>query len=60
MAEEKVEWCDDCGRAVGIGCACGLSFAEKMKTIQVDRFGLLDMDRKRKDPKNAGLMRKTK
>lgn len=57
---ETVEWCDDCHRAVGIGCACKLTFAEKIRGIQVDKFGLMDMDRKRAEPKNRGLMRKTK
>lgn len=57
---EKVEWCADCGRAKGIGCACGLTFAEKMKGLQVDKFGLLDRDRKLKEPKNRGLQRKLK
>ena len=60
MDDGTVEWCEDCHRAVGIGCNCGLSFAERMKSIQVDRFGLLDMDRKRAEPKNRGLQRKTK
>ena len=37
MAEvkEKVRYCKECGRIVGIGCACGLSFVEKMKTVSL-------------------------
>jgi len=37
MAEvkEKVKYCKDCGRINGIGCACGLSFVEKMKTVSL-------------------------
>lgn len=26
-------YCDDCHRIVGIGCACGLSFKEKIKGV---------------------------
>jgi len=33
--KEKVKYCKDCGRIEGIGCACGLSFAEKMKTVSL-------------------------
>jgi len=25
-------WCKGCGRMKGVGCACGLSFKEKMKS----------------------------
>jgi hypothetical protein len=30
---KKIQYCKDCGRIEGIGCACNLSFAEKMKTV---------------------------
>ncbi len=56
----RVQWCEFCGRALGIGCNCGVPFKERIKHQQVDRFGLLDMDRKRAEPKNRGLQRKTK
>ena len=37
MSEEKkkgsdpIEYCKDCGRSIGIGCACGMSFSEKIR-----------------------------
>jgi hypothetical protein len=31
MAE--VKWCQECGRMIGIGCACGLTFKEKMDSV---------------------------
>lgn len=58
--ESQVQWCDDCGRSIGIGCNCGLTFAEKIHGVQVDTFSLLDKDRKRQHPQNKGLQRKTK
>lgn len=60
MENGQVEWCPDCKRAVGIGCACGLSFAERIRGLQIDKFGLMDSDRKQKDPKNRGLERRLK
>ncbi len=60
MEEGIVQWCSECGRAVGIGCACGLTFAEKIRSTQVDRFGLLDSDRKKAEPRNRGLDRRLK
>ncbi len=55
-----VEWCKDCGRAKGIGCNCGVPFGERVKSQQVDRFGLLDRDRKMSHPQNKGMGRKLK
>lgn len=36
----SASWCPDCGRIVGIGCACDLSFAEKVKgqTVNLGTF----------------------
>lgn len=56
----QVQWCSECGRAVGIGCNCGQSFADRIRNIQVDNFSLLDIDRKKTEPKNRGLQRKLK
>lgn len=28
----QLEYCKTCGRALGIGCACNLTFKEKMRT----------------------------
>lgn len=36
----KVEWCKECGRMVGIGCACGKSFKEKIKDVSFSHIGL--------------------
>ena len=34
MAEsKKIQYCKDCGRIVDVGCACHLSFREKLKTV---------------------------
>lgn len=33
--KERVQYCKDCGRIKDIGCACGLSFVEKMKTVSL-------------------------
>ena len=30
---EPAERCPECRRIVGIGCACGLTFAEKMRGL---------------------------
>jgi len=30
--KEKVQYCEDCGRIIDIGCACGMTFVEKMKS----------------------------
>lgn len=51
----QVQWCEDCGRSVGIGCNCGQSFSERIKSTQVDRHSLKISEEKRKDPKNRGL-----
>lgn len=32
----QVEWCSDCKRMVGITCDCGLTFAEKIKSISFE------------------------
>ncbi len=56
----EVQWCKECHRAIGIGCSCDMTFAEKMRSIQVDKFGLLDQDRKLADPKNRGRERRLK
>lgn len=34
------DYCLNCGRVKGVGCACGLSFELKAKTIRVDRESL--------------------
>ena len=34
-AKKKVTYCDECGRSIGIACACGLSFIEKMKSVSL-------------------------
>lgn len=56
----QVVYCDDCGRAEGIGCTCGMTFAEKIRNIQVGEFSLLDSDRKSSHPQNRGLQRRLK
>lgn len=53
MAEAT--YCDDCGRNELTGCACSLTFAQKLRGVQVDRHSLKTSDVKRKDPKNRGL-----
>jgi len=30
--KDRVKYCEDCGRIEGIGCACGMTFIEKMKS----------------------------
>lgn len=30
---ERIRYCPDCKRILGIGCACGLSFAERIKGV---------------------------
>lgn len=34
-AMATIEYCSDCTRIKGVGCACGLSFAEKVRSIPV-------------------------
>lgn len=39
-ASEKNEavssnWCTECGRMKGVGCACGMTFAEKIRSSSV-------------------------
>lgn len=36
----QVEWCEECGRMVGIGCSCGQSFREKIKSVSFSTEGL--------------------
>lgn len=31
MAE--AEWCKECGRMIGIGCNCGMTFKDKIKGV---------------------------
>ena len=33
--KEKIQYCPDCGRSIGIACTCGLSFIEKMKSVSL-------------------------
>ena len=33
MEKKKMTYCAECGRSIGIACACGLSFKEKMKSV---------------------------
>lgn len=33
-------WCPECHRLIGVGCACGMSFLDKMRSVQVDRESL--------------------
>lgn len=37
-------WCPDCHRLIGIGCGCNLSFAEKIKTVSIDKKSLTQDD----------------
>lgn len=32
----KGSWCPDCHRMVGVGCACGLSYRDKLLSLSVD------------------------
>jgi hypothetical protein len=34
------KWCPDCRRLRLVGCACGLTFAEKIKTVAIDKTSL--------------------
>jgi len=36
----QLEYCEDCKRAIGIGCACGMTFLEKLRTVQIDKESL--------------------
>jgi hypothetical protein len=38
-AEDK--WCCICKRLIGVGCACGLTFAEKIKSVAIDKTSLV-------------------
>ena len=29
------KWCKECGRLKGVGCACGLTFAEKIRSTSM-------------------------
>lgn len=30
--ENSAQYCEDCGRIEDVGCTCGMSFAEKIRT----------------------------
>ena len=32
MAEEESNYCAECKRMIGVGCTCGMSFKDKVKT----------------------------
>ena len=36
--DAKIEYCLECRLIVGVGCACGLTFAEKMKSVQINNL----------------------
>lgn len=38
MSEDK--WCKDCGRLIGVACACGMTYIEKLRTIQINKESL--------------------
>lgn len=38
--QDPSPWCPDCKLRKGVGCACGMTFAEKMKTVQIDKHSL--------------------
>jgi len=33
-------YCDDCGFRAGVACKCGMTFAEKIKTVGIDKEAL--------------------
>ena len=35
-----IEYCEDCKRIVGVGCVCGVPFAERVKSVAVDKSSL--------------------
>lgn len=43
------EYCKECHRIIGIGCACGLSFKEKARTITIDKHSLTPDDQQWRD-----------
>jgi hypothetical protein len=43
------EYCPKCRRILGIGCACNLSFKDKIKTLHVDKNSLTDDDQQWRD-----------
>lgn len=42
-------WCDNCHRLIGVGCACDLTFAEKVKTVAIDKHSLTVDDQQWRD-----------
>lgn len=37
------KWCPDCSRLVGVGCACNITLAEKLKSLRIDKTSLKNM-----------------
>lgn len=54
VVDKYGEWCADCGRRVGVACNCGMTFAEKMQGLQIDRHSLKQREDRLRDPKNRG------
>lgn len=40
-------WCDTCHRMIGVGCACGLSFAEKVRTLTIHNDAMPNKTKKK-------------
>lgn len=34
--QTRSKWCPECHRMVGVGCACGMSYRDKLRSVQVD------------------------
>lgn len=37
---EESNWCSECGRMKGVGCHCGVPFAERVKSVQINEASL--------------------
>lgn len=38
--EAGPKFCEDCGRRVGVACTCGMTFLERMRSVQIDTWSL--------------------
>jgi hypothetical protein len=42
-------YCTECHRLKGVGCACGLTFKEKVQTLNIDKHSLTSDDQQWRD-----------
>lgn len=47
--QDGINWCPKCHRLLTVGCACNLTFAEKIRTISIDKHSLTDDDQMWRD-----------